>query len=142
MRKLWSLGILMSLMPTTASWSSPLSPLIIKPGQKTISVYIPSNASITSGMFAITPDSDGFDSTISVSIAGSTMTLGNGYSPEIKMLNAAQISAISLISPNHKDVVNDRDWIMVPIQIDSSSAQTVSISSIGIWYNFFENIHF
>ena len=45
MRKLWSLGILMSLMPTTASWSSPLSPLIIKPGQKAISVYIPSNAS-------------------------------------------------------------------------------------------------
>ena len=100
---------------------------------------IPSNASITSGMFAITPDSDGFDSTLSVSIAGSTMTLGTGYSPEIKMLNAAQISAINLISPNHKDVVNDRDWIMVPIQIDSSSAQTVSISSIGIWYNFFEN---
>lgn len=100
---------------------------------------IPSTASITSGMFAITPDLDGFDSTLSVSIAGSTMTLGSGSSPEIKMLSAAQISAINLIAPAHTDAVNGRDWILVPIQIDSASAQTVSISSIGIWYNFFEN---
>jgi len=100
---------------------------------------IPSTASVTSGMFAIAPDSDGFDSTLSVSIAGSTMTLGSGYSPQIKHLSPAQVSAISLITPTHTDSVNGRDWLEVPIQIDSSSAQNVSISTIGIWYNFFEN---
>ncbi|GIS50440.1 MAG: hypothetical protein Ct9H90mP24_7320 [Methanobacteriota archaeon] len=89
---------------------------------------------------SISPDDDGFESPVTVSVAGSSISGGSGNSAFTSILSQAQISGIGYLNPTHTDAQNGRDWLEVPISVSSNSAQTVHISSMGIGYLFFENV--
>ena len=107
---------------------------------ESLTVLIPESAIVNSGFVSISPDSDGFDSPVTVSISGAAVSGGNGDSPFVSTLSPAQISGIGLLSPSHVESSTGRDWVEVPLSVSSTSAQNVSVSSIGFGYMFFENI--
>ncbi len=101
---------------------------------------IPDSASVTSGLITISPDADGFEDPVVLSVAGSSVTGGSGTSPFLSQLSQGQISGIGLMSASHTDSDTGRQWLEVPIEVSSSSAQTVSLTSMGIGYLIFENV--
>ena len=101
---------------------------------------IPESGSVTSGLVAISPDSDGFEGPVTVTIAGSMVTGGSGNSPFLTMLSQGQMTGIGFMSASHTDPVTGRQWLEVPLEINSAVAQSVSLTSIGIGYQFFENL--
>ena len=115
-----------------------------------ISVRIPNNSSVNSGIIAISPtggtnldfgggDSDGFESPVIVSVAGSTRTGGSGESIFISPLSQGQISAINLLNPSHTDATG-REWIDIPLEFSSSTPQTITVTSMVISYDLIEII--
>ncbi len=107
---------------------------------ETITFLIPESASINSGIVSISPDMDGFIAPVSISVAGSSVSGGSGNSPFLTSLSMAQISGIGLLNPSLTDSQTGRNWVEVPLSISSTSAQNVSVSTIGIGYQFFENV--
>ena len=107
---------------------------------QSLTVLIPESATVNSGLVSIAPDTDGFDAPVTVSIAGSSVSGGSGNSPFTSALSLAQMSGISLLSATHTQSSTGRDWVEVPLSVTSNSAQTVSVSSIGFGYLFFENV--
>ena len=105
-----------------------------------MSIMLPASSVVSSGMMAISPDSDGFEAPITISLGGSTISGGSGSTPFLTPLSQGQLVAISLMSTTHTDAETSREWIEVPMQVSSTYAQTVSISSIGIEYLIFENV--
>ena len=101
---------------------------------------IPDSAAVTSGLIAISPDAGGFEAPIVLSVAGSSVTGGSGNSPFLSKLSQGQISGIGLMSASHTDSDTGRQWLEVPIEVSSVSAQTVSLTSMGIGYLIFENV--
>lgn len=104
------------------------------------SILIPADASVSSGVIAISPDSDGFESPITLTLAGSSQIGPSGNSIFYNTISSSQISGISLIAGTHTDVDTGRLWRDIPISLDSNSEQTISISRLGINYLLFENI--
>ena len=107
---------------------------------ETLFVRIPDSSSVTSGLVTISPDADGFEAPVVLSIAGSSVTGGSGNSPFLSQLSQGQVSGIGLMSASHTDSDTGRQWLEVPIEVSSNSAQTVSLASMGIGYLIFENI--
>jgi len=107
---------------------------------QSLSVLIPDSSTVNSGLVSIAPDADGFDAPVSISIAGSSISGGSGNSPFTSSLSLAQMSGINLMGATHSQSSTGRDWVEVPLSVTSSSAQTVSITSLGIGYLFFENV--
>ena len=107
---------------------------------ESVTLMIPDSATVNSGFVSISPDSDGFDAPVTVSIAGSSVSGGSGDSPFTSALSLAQMSGIGLLSASHSQSPYGRDWLEVPLSVTSNTAQTVSVSSIGIGYLFFENV--
>ena len=70
---------------------------------ESVTVLIPESAAVTSGIVSISPDGDGFEAPVTVSIAGSTVSGGSGDSPFTTSLSLAQISGIGLLTPSHTD---------------------------------------
>jgi len=111
-------------------------------GINTETVYfrIPADASINTGIISIAPDSDGFDSSVTLSVAGASQNIPSGNAIFNHILTYSQISGMTLISGTHTDSENSRLWREIPVELYSSTAQTVSISRIGVSYTLFENI--
>jgi len=107
---------------------------------ESLTVMIPESATVNSGFVSIAPDSDGFDAPVTITIAGASVSGGSGDSPFTSTLSLAQMSGIGLLSASHSDSSTGRDWVEVPLSVTSTSAQTVSVSSIGVGYMFFENV--
>ena len=105
-----------------------------------LSIYIPAEASVTSGIISISPDYDGFESPVTLTVAGSSQIGPSGDNIFYNTLSSSQISGISLISGTHTDSDTGRLWRDVPVELDSNTAQTITISRIGINYFLFENI--
>ena len=105
-----------------------------------LSFRIPSAGAVNAGIISIAPDSDGFESPVSVSVGTATQTGGTGTSPFHNVLDNAQILAINSIPPLHTDPDTGRQWRDVPLSIDSNSAQTVTLTRMGIGYMIFENV--
>lgn len=131
---------------TLAGFDSSESPVISRTvvldglNPQYLSILIPAEASVSSGIIAISPDADGFESPVTLALAGSSQTGPSGDSIFYNTLSPSQISAISLITGSHTDLDTGRLWRDVPIELDSNMAQTVSISRLGINYLLFENI--
>jgi len=106
---------------------------------ESLTVMLPETASVNTGIVAVSPDADGFDSPVTISIASSTISGGSGTSPFVTSMSQAQISGMGLLNPSYSDSSTGRQWIEIPLEISSSSPQTVYLSSIGIGYQFFEN---
>ncbi len=106
----------------------------------TFSIMIPSSAAVSSGMISVYPGDGGFASPVTISVAGATISGGIDESPFLSALSPGQLSGISLLSTTHTDSQNSRDWLEVPVEVSSSSAQTISVSTIGIGYLIFENV--
>jgi hypothetical protein len=131
---------------TLAGYDSSESPVISKTvaldgsNPEQFSIYIPAEASVTSGIISISPDHDGFESVVTLTVAGSSQSGPLGDNIFYNTLSSSQISGISLISGTHTDPDTGRLWRDVPIELDSNTAQTITISRIGINYFLFENI--
>ena len=129
-----------SMLTHSGSYSRTASFVLDGTNSESTTIMIPSSSVVSSGMLAISPDSDGFESPVTISMAGSTISGGSGNSPFITSISPGQLSGISLLSTTHTDSSTGREWLEVPMLISSASAQSVSISSIGIEYLIFENV--
>ncbi len=107
---------------------------------QTLLFKIPSVAYVNSGIISISSDADGFDSSVTLSIAGSSQTISPNNDIFYNILNPSQISGIVLTSHTHTDLETGRDWKEIPVEVDSNVAQTISISGLGIGYSIFENV--
>ena len=104
-----------------------------------LSFRIPAAGVVNAGIISIAPDSDGFESPVSVSVGSATQTGSTGASPFYNILDNAQILAINSLPGSHTDSDTGRQWREVSLSIDSSSAQTVTLTRMGIGYMIFEN---
>ena len=129
-----------SWMTLEDSYSRSASLALDGTNPQSLTALIPESATVNSGFVSISPDDDGFESPVTVSVAGSSISGGSGNSAFTSILSQAQISGIGYLNPTHTDAQNGRDWLEVPISVSSNSAQTVHISSMGIGYLFFENV--
>ena len=129
-----------SLITTPDSSSRSTSLTLDGTNAESVTVLIPESAAVTSGIVSISPEMGGFVDPVTVSIAGSTVSGGVGESPFITSLSLAQISGIGLLTPSHTDSETGRQWLEIPLSVSSVSSQTVHVSSIGIGYQFFENV--
>ena len=105
-----------------------------------LSFRIPAAGAVNAGIISIAPDSDGFESPVSVSVGSATQTGSAGASPFHNMLDNAQILAINSLPGSHTDSDTGRQWREVSLSIDSSSAQTVTLTRMGVGYMIFENV--
>ncbi len=104
-----------------------------------LSFRIPAAGVVNAGIISVAPDSDGFESPVSVSVGSATQTGSAGASPFYNILDNAQILAINSLPGSHTDSDTGRQWREVSLSIDSSSAQTVTLTRMGIGYMIFEN---
>ena len=101
---------------------------------------IPAAGSANSGIIAVSPDDDGFESPVTVSVGSASQTSSNANHPFYNVLDAPQLLAINSLPPSHTDADTGRLWKDVSLSIDSNSAQTVSLTRMGIGYMMFENV--
>ena len=106
----------------------------------TVNVRLPANGVVNNGIVSVAPDSDGFESSVSVSIAGASQSSTSLVKPFHSILDSSQIMAINAITGSHTDTDTGRVWKEVPISISSNTAQTVSLTRLGISYLIFENV--
>ena len=105
-----------------------------------LSFRIPAAGAVNAGIIAVSPDSNGFESPVSVSVGTATQSSSSADSPFYNMLDNAQILAINSLPGTHTDSDTGRQWREVSLSIDSSSAQTVTLTRMGIGYMIFENV--
>ena len=105
-----------------------------------VTVRIPTSASIYSGIVSIASDSDGFSSAVTVTVAGASQSGGSGDHIFYNTLDVAQMGAINAQGTSHTDAETGRAWRDIIIELNSNTAQQVSIARFGIGYVMFENI--
>ena len=104
-------------------------------------VRLPSLAAVNNGMVSIAPGSSGgFQSPVTLTVGSSSQTGSSGSDVFNCILDNSQLAGINYLSTSHTDSDTGREWRDVSITLDSTSAQTVSISSVGIGYLIFENV--
>ena len=109
--------------------------------QSSFMIRLPSLAAVNNGMISIAPDSDGlFETPVTLTIGSSSQTSYSTTDVFNCILDASQVSGINSLSTSHIDSETGREWRDVSVSLSSNSAQTVSISSIGIGYLIFENV--
>ena len=101
---------------------------------------IPVSSSTNSGIIALSPDSDGFESPVTVSVGSASQTSNNANLPFYNVLDSQQLLAINSLPSSHTDPDTGRMWKEVSLSIDSNSAQTVTLTRMGIGYLMFENV--
>ena len=106
-----------------------------------VTVRIPTSASLYGGIITIASQSaDGFAAAVSVSVEGASQSSGSENYVFYNTLNVAQLGAIAAQGTSHTDYDTGREWRDINIEVDSNSAQTVSLSRLGIGYLLFENV--
>ncbi len=105
-----------------------------------IMVRVPSLAAVSNGMISISPDSNGFESPVSLTVGSSSQTGPSGDSVYYCILDYSQVAGINSLATSHTDSDTGRQWRDVSLTLESTTAQTVSVSSIGIGYLIFENV--
>ena len=103
-------------------------------------VRVPSLAAVNNGMIAISPDSNGFDSPVTLTVGSSSQTGSAGHNIYYCVLDYSQIAGINSLTTSHTDYDTGRQWRDVSLTLESATTQTVSVSSIGIGYLIFENV--
>ena len=106
----------------------------------TMTLRIPAAGVVNAGIISVAPDSDGFDAPVSVSIGSASQSSGSGDVLFHNMLDSAQILAINSLPGSHTDPDTGRQWREVTLTIDSSTAQIVTLTRLGIGYMIFENV--
>jgi len=106
-----------------------------------VTVRIPTYASLYGGVIAVSSQSiNGFAGAVSVSVEGVSQSSGSENYVFYNTLDSAQLSAINAQGTSHTDNDTGREWRDITIEVDSNSAQTVSLSRLGIGYSLFENV--
>ncbi len=106
-----------------------------------VMVRLPSLAAVNNGLISVVPDSDGlFESPVTLTIGSSSQTSNSADEVFNCILDSSQLAGINYLTTSHTDSDTGREWRDVTVSLDSNSAQTVSISSIGIGYLIFENV--
>ena len=106
-----------------------------------VTVRIPTSASLYGGIITVASQSaDGFAAAVSVSVEGASQSSGSADYVFYNTLNVAQLGAIAAQGTSHTDSDTGREWRDITIEVDSNSAQTVSLSRLGIGYLLFENV--
>jgi len=109
---------------------------------QTVSVLIPAEAIVNSGLIAITADGDGFNSPIVVDVNGYQSTTSTSNSQlTYHQLSPNQAATISAMPGTWTDSnPNNRVWKEVEISFESSVTQTVTVSRLAISYSLTEMI--
>lgn len=106
-----------------------------------IVVRLPSLSAVNNGMISITPGQSGsFESPVTLTVGSSSQTSNSLDDVFNCILDTSQLAGINYLSTSHTDTDTGREWRDVSISLDSTSSQTVSISSVGIGYLIFENV--
>ncbi|MCK5868661.1 MAG: hypothetical protein KAG07_04460, partial [Candidatus Thalassarchaeum sp.] len=105
----------------------------------TMTLRIPAAGVVNAGIISVAPDSDGFDAPVSVSVGSASQSGGSGDVLFHNVLDSAQILAINSLPGSHTDPDTGRQWREVTLTIDSSTAQIVTLTRLGIGYMIFEN---
>ena len=106
----------------------------------TVIVRLPSLSAVNNGLISIAPSSDGFASPVTLTIGSSSQTGNSGNEIFYCMLDYSQLAGINSLTTSHTDSDTGREWRDVSITLESNTAQSISISSIGIGYLIFENV--
>jgi len=106
----------------------------------TVNVRLPANSVVNNGILSLAPDSNGFESPVSVSVAGASQTSSSSSKPFHSILDSSQIMAINSLTGTHTDSETGRVWKEVPVSVSSNTAQTVSLTRLGFSYLIFENV--
>ena len=109
---------------------------------QTVSVLIPAEAIVNSGLLAITSDGDGFNSPIVVDVNGYQSTTSTSNSQlTYHQLSPNQAATISAMPGTWTDSnPNNRVWKEVEISFESSVTQTVTVSRLAISYSLTEMV--
>jgi hypothetical protein len=106
----------------------------------TVNIRLPSLAAVYGGIIAIAPDANGFEAPVSVSIGSSSQTSSASDDIFYNFLDNSQVAGINNLGTSHIDSSTGREWRDVEITIDSNSAQSVTLTRLGIGYLIFENV--
>ena len=106
----------------------------------TVMVRLPSLSAVNNGLISIAPSSDGFASPVTLTIGSSSQTGNSGNEIFYCMLDYSQLAGINSLATSHTDSDTGREWREVSLTLESNTAQSISISSIGIGYLIFENV--
>ena len=106
----------------------------------TVNIRLPSLAAVYGGIIAIAPDANGFEAPVSVSIGSSSQTSSSSDDIFYNFLDYSQVAGINNLGTSHIDSSTGREWRDVEISIDSNSAQSVTLTRLGIGYLIFENV--
>jgi hypothetical protein len=106
----------------------------------TVNVRLPANSVVNNGIVSVAPDSNGFESPVSVSVAGASQTSSSSSKPFHSIMDSSQIMAINSLTGTHTDSETGRVWKEVPVSVSSNTAQTVSLTRLGFSYLIFENV--
>jgi len=106
------------------------------------SIYsiVPVNSYVNSGLISVSSDSDGFESPVSFSIAGSSLSTGTADELMTTALSVSQLTAINSLSSGWTDPETNRDWRVIQISLTSTSQQYVTVSGLALGYTTFENV--
>jgi len=105
-----------------------------------MTLRIPATGVVNAGIISVAPDSDGFDAPVSVSVGSASQTSSPDDALFHNTLDSAQILAINSLPGSHTDPDTGRQWREISLSIDSSTAQTVTLTRLGIGYMIFENV--
>ena len=105
-----------------------------------VMIRIPSLAAVNNGMISISPDSNGFESPVTLTVGSSSQSSSTGDNIFYCILDYSQLAGINSLPSSHTDYDTGRLWRDVSLTLESTTTQTVSVSSIGIGYLIFENV--
>lgn len=116
--------------------------LTLNVGPSGTSVYsiVPVSSYVNSGLLSVSSDSDGFDSPVSISVGGSTVSTGSTSELFTSTLTAAQLTSINSLASGWTDSENNRDWRVIDFSLSSSSSQQITVSGLALGYTIFENV--
>jgi len=106
------------------------------------SIYtiVPVSSYVNSGLISVSSDADGFESPVSVSVAGASFSTGSSNELFTTTLSTSQLYAINSLSSGWTDPDTNRDWRVVQISITSTSQQYITVSGLALGYTIFENV--
>jgi hypothetical protein len=106
------------------------------------SVYsiVPVSSYVNSGLISVSSDSSGFDSQVTISVAGAAFSTGSESELFTSALTSTQLTAINSLGSGWFDSETNRDWRVIDFSLSSTTSQQVTISGLALGYTIFENV--
>ena len=111
-------------------------------GASGTSVYsiVPVSSYVNSGLLSVSSDSDGFESPVTISVAGTAFSTGSESELFTSAMTSTQLLNINSLGSGWTDSGTNRDWRVIDISLSSTTSQQVTISGLAMGYSAFENV--